>query len=467
MNRRQFLTRAVPTAAFPFVVGGIPIRAFGRTPLLDALTAPQVETNRVLVLVQLSGGNDGLNMVFPLDQYSALNAARSNMLMPEASILKLTAATGIHPSMAGLRGLYTAGKLVVVQSVSYPNPNMSHFRATDIWTAASDSNQVLDTGWLGRYLAEEFVGFPTGYPSTTMPDPLAIQVGSVVSSTLQSTSGSMGMAVADPNASYILPGGADTPPNTPAGHELSFIRQIAQQTQKYTDVVKTAASKVTNKSTLYPAANQNTLADQLKIVARLVAGGLKTRVYVVSLGGFDTHSAQVTDGTPATGTHATLLGKISDAITAFQDDIRLLGVEDRVIGMTFSEFGRRIKSNASRGTDHGTAAPLFVFGSLVQGGVLGSNPVIPAAATVNDNVAMQYDFRSVYASMIRNWFGAPPAEVQRILPNHTDTLPIIKPSAITSAGGVASIPDELFPLSKLSQPVQPGNTSQLSVAGSQ
>ena len=430
MKRRTFLQRVVPASTIPFLVGGYSLRAYGRSPLIDRLLSLAAETDRVFVLVQLNGGNDGLNMVIPRDQYAALAAARSNIMIPETKVLPLNAATGLHPAMTGLQSLYQEGKLAVVQSVGYPSPNFSHFRATDIWLTASNSNQVLTSGWMGRYLDAEFPGFPVGYPSTAMPDPPAIQIGSVVSPGLQGSAVPMGIAITNPNSSYLLPGGSDTPPATPAGHELTFIRQIAQQTQQYSTVIKAAAGKATNKSTLYPTAGQNSLADQLKIVAQLIAGGLKTRVYVVNYGGFDTHSAQVVAGTTDTGAHATLLGRISLAIAAFMDDLKLLGQDQRVVGMTFSEFGRRVKSNASAGTDHGAAAPLFVFGANVQGAVVGTNPTLPAAATVNDNIPMLYDFRMVYASILKDWFGASPTELQSILPNNTQTLPLIKSGAV-------------------------------------
>ncbi len=425
MNRRLFLKRAVPVSTVPFLLGGFSLHAFGRSPFLDQLTALAAETDRVLVLIQLNGGNDGLNMVIPRDQYQALAAARSNILIPEAKVLPLTSVTGLHPSMTGLHALYQEGKLTVLQSVGYPNPNFSHFRATDIWLTGSDSNQILTTGWLGRYLNEEYPGFPSGYPTTAMPDPLAIQIGSVVSPTLHGPSTSMGLAITNPNTSYILPGGADTPPPTPAGHELAFVREVAQQTSQYASVIKTAAGKGKNLSALYPAAGSNSLADQMKIVAQLISGGLKTRVYVVSLGGFDTHSGQVVGGATDTGTHATLLGRVSTAIAAFMDDVKLQGYEQKVLGLTFSEFGRRIKSNASTGTDHGAAAPLFVFGAGVQGGILGSNPVLPASATTSDNIPMQFDYRRVYAAIVRDWFGATATQLSTILPGH-QPLPIIR-----------------------------------------
>ena len=346
MKRREFLTRAVPAATLPLMMGGLSFKAYGRSPILEALVSSTAENDRVLVVMQLNGGNDGLNTVIPLDQYAALTAARNNILIPRSQVLQLTGVTGLHPSMTGARALFDMSKLAVVQAVSYPNPNFSHFRATDIWLTAVDSTQILDTGWLGRFLDDEYPDYPNSYPNTVMPDPLAIQIGSIVSSGLQGPTVTMGMAVTNPNATYTIPGGDDTPPATPAGHELTYIRQVAQQTQQYAVNIKGASTKGANKSTNYPSAGSNSLADQLKIVARLISGGLKTRIYIVNLGGFDTHSSQL-------GTHATLLGRLATAMFAFQDDLRLLGIEDRVIGMTFSEFGRRIKSNASGGTDHG------------------------------------------------------------------------------------------------------------------
>lgn len=448
MKRREFLTRAVPASTLPFLMGGFSVMAYGRSPMLEALLGSTAAVDRVLVLIQLNGGNDGLNTVIPLDQYSALANARSNILIPQNKVLSLTPATGLHPAMGpdptsgrtqSLYTLFNEGKAAVVQSVGYPNPSFSHFRATDIWLTASDANVVLASGWVGRYLDVEYPGYPLAYPSTAMPDPLAIQIGSVVSSGLQGPSVSMGLAIANPNSTYILPGGpTDPPPNTPAGHELTFLRTVAEQTQQYSASVKGAAGKATNKSTLYPTAGQNPLADQLKVVAQLIAGGLKTRIYVVNLGGFDTHSAQVAStGGTETGYHATLLGKLSLAIAAFQDDIHLLGIEDRVVGMTFSEFGRRIKSNGALGTDHGSAAPLFLFGTNVNGGVIGSNPTLPANALVTDNIPLQFDFRSVYMSVLRDWFGASPAELQTSI-SGTITNPlttsIIKSSAVLGAG---------------------------------
>jgi hypothetical protein len=181
----------------------------------------------------------------------------------------------------------------------------------------------------------------------------------------------------------------------------------------------------------YPT--NNSLGDQLKIVARLIRGGLKTRIYMVSYGGFDTHSVQVNSTDTTTGNHANLLKNVSDAIKSFQDDLKFLGVEDRVVGMTFSEFGRRIKSNGSTGTDHGAAAPLFVFGKNVLGGVLGNTPVIPSNASVNDNLPFQYDFRSIYSTILANWLCVNDLDLQQIMLKNYQVLPLVNAGACKKA----------------------------------
>ena len=434
MKRRDFFKKAAPIVTLPALINGFSFRAFAGSPMMQALSN-SVLTDHVLVLIQLNGGNDGLNMVIPLDQYSNLSTARANILIPDTQVLPLSGitGTGLHPAMTGMQQLYDDGKLNIVQGVGYPSPNYSHFRATDIWLTASDSNQVLDSGWTGRYLNYEYPNFPTGYPNATMPDPLVIQIGSSVSLALQGPAASMGMAISDPTSFYNLINGIQDPaPNTPAGRELTYIRQVAQQSTAYASVISTAANNITVQSPGYPVAGVNSLADQLKIVARLVAGGLKTKVYMCNLGGFDTHSSQVDSTDPTTGTHTDLLAKVSVAVKAFVDDLAYLGIEDRVVGLTFSEFGRRIKSNSSEGTDHGAAAPMFVFGNAVQSGILGSNPVIPANASTSDNVPMQYDFRSVYASILQDWLCVPTADLNSIMLQNFQNLPIIQSTACLS-----------------------------------
>lgn len=410
MKRRDFLQQAASSLLLPVLIEGRGIRAIShQSPFMQALLTVANQTDRVLVIVQLQGGNDGLNTVIPLDQMSVYTAPsfRGNIAIPEAKVLKLKnhVETGLHPAMTGFQQLFNDGKLSIVQGVSYPSPSFSHFRASDIWMTAVDATQTATSGWAGRYLDTQFPGFPGGYPNATFPDPPAIQIGYVASNTLLGASNSMAILLQDPDTFARLVGDKPNDPpgnptNTYAGGQVSFIRQQQASAVNYAAQIKTAANKAKNLAT-YPTTNN--LAAQLKIIARLIAGGLQTKVYYVTYGSFDTHAAQVDTTDTTTGTHATLLKTVSDAIAAFQADLGQLNIEDRVVGMTFSEFGRRAISNSSKGTDHGTSAPMFVFGTAVKTQLVGKNPNL--SDLDNNNLKMQTDFRQVYAALLKDWFG--------------------------------------------------------------
>jgi uncharacterized protein (DUF1501 family) len=427
MQRRKFLKQTVQGAILPSLFSGLSIKAFGNSAFLQALG--NVENDHVLVLIQLSGGNDGLNTIIPLEFYSDYNRIRSNIAIPETKVLRLNnnLKSGLHPSMTGMQQLYNDEKLTAIQAVGYPSANGSHFRSMDIWLTGADSEQYLSTGWAGRYLNHLYPNYPVGFPNDAMPDPLALQIGSVLSPVFLSPTGFDALAIDESLNFYNLIDAIQDPtPNTPSGVELTYLRTIARQTNKYADVVKAAAAKVAQQAP-YPA--DNYLAAQLKAVARLVAGGLKTKIYMVGMGGFDTHAGQVNGGNTLTGNHSQLLKQVSDAVTAFMGDLKFLGVSQRVLGMTFSEFGRRMQSNGSLGTDHGAAQPVFLFGESVKQGVLGKNPAIPAATAAIDNVPMQYDFRSVYSTILRDWFCLPPQDVDGVLLKNYQYLPVIKSTA--------------------------------------
>jgi len=452
MNRRDFLKYGVPVTTIPFLLNGMPIQAMANTPLLNLLKSTQATDDRVLVIIQLSGGNDGLNMVIPIDQYPGIAAMRSNIMIDEKKVLPLTGtqATGLHPSMKGLQNVFSEGKVRILQSVGYPDFNFSHFRATDIWQEAPNPTEtVINTGWAGRYLDLAFPGFPDGYPNANFPDPPAIQLGNVVSGSLQGANGIDGIAIASASDFYQLAKGNnldDPTPVTAYGRELAYIRLITLQTQKYTDAIKAAANKAVNLSPYYLQENGLTLTNQLKIVAQLIAGGLKTKIYMVSQGGYDNHANQVaTTGGTDTGTHANLLNELSSAIYAFQDDLKRHGVEDRVVGMTYSEFGRRIKSNASLGTDHGTAQPVIAFGTQVIPGFLGVNPTIGTDANASTNLALQTDFRQVYNSLLKDWFGLSDAQLASVLFTNWTYVPIIKQPGVTYPFAQDDILSQNFP----------------------
>lgn len=414
-------------AVLPSLLGGLSVRAWAESPLLRSLTG--ADNDHVLVLIQLAGGNDGLNTIIPLEFYSDYSRIRTNIAIPENRVLRLNnnLKSGLHPSLTGMQQLYNEEQLCAIQAVGYPSPNGSHFRSMDIWLTGADNDQYLSTGWAGRYLNHQFPNYPIGFPNDVMPDPLALQIGSILSPVFLSPTGFDALAIDESLNFYNLIDAIQDPtPNTPSGVELTYLRTVAKQTNKYAEVIKAAAAKVTRQSA-YPA--DNYLAAQLKAVARLVAGGLKTKIYMVGMGGFDTHAGQVNGGNPLTGNHSALLKQVSDAITAFMADLKFLNVSNRVLGMTFSEFGRRMQSNGSLGTDHGAAQPVFLFGEAVKQGILGKNPAIPTNTQAIDNIPMQYDYRSVYSTILRDWFCLPPDEVETVLLKNYQYLPVIKSTA--------------------------------------
>ncbi|WP_027302892.1 DUF1501 domain-containing protein [Rudanella lutea] len=429
MKRRDFIQYAAAGAMTPVVLGGYSARAYGQTAFLDALASVADANDRVLVLVQLNGGNDGLNTVIPLDQMSAYNNLRSNIAIKEDKVLRLTntLTTGLHPAMTGMRDLFNEGKMSIVHSVSYPSPSQSHFRASDIWFTAANSNQTLTTGWLGRYLDTEFPGYPDKYPSTAMPDPLAVQISYITSTSLLGPSQSMAIAIQNPDTFATLVGdkaaidpGATA--NTPAGRSIAFIRQQQVSSVQYAGQIKAAAGKGKNMAT-YPTSNS--LADQLKIVARLIHGGLRTKVYYVSIGGFDTHATQTDATDTSIGAHANLLKMVSDGIRAFMTDLKMMGIDKRVAGMTFSEFGRRAGSNSARGTDHGIAAPVFVFaGEGIKTQFVGKNPSLTDLE--GNSIKMQMDFRQVYSALLTDWLGETTATANSVLLRNFEPAPMFR-----------------------------------------
>ena len=445
MNRRKFLSNTLPAAVtLPAFLNGFSFTAYGNSPYhsLSRLLGPDATNDHILVLVQLAGGNDGLNMVIPLDMYANYYNARQNVAIQQSRVLRLdgTDRTGLHPAMTDMQNMYNDGKINIVQSVGYPNQNFSHFRSTDIWMSGDNNNNRFDRekrGWLGRYLETEYPGYPDAYPNTEMPDPLAIQISNMPTVVVQGSVFSMGLSITDPENIYSFTNPfSDYPLNaSPANKELKFLRVVSEKTKIYSDIIRAAYRRANNMAT-YP---DNSLAHQLQIVARLIKGGLKTRVYTVTIGGFDTHKKQVNASDTATGNHAQLLKMIATSVNAFQNDMELMGTDDRVLGMTFSEFGRRIKSNASMGTDHGAAAPLILFGKHVKKGILGISPDIPADINVVNNIPFQYDFRSVYASVLERWFCVKQPLLNQLLMQNYQSLPLIKGGPC----GFADDPDDI------------------------
>lgn len=424
MDRRNFL-RTGAALGIP-VLAGAPLSA-SLTNGLRSLVNP--DSDRVLVLIQLTGGNDGLSTLVPVNQFDKLMSVRSNLMVPQNQLLGIDNDLAFHPSAAGMHRIYQDGKMAAVQGVAYPDQNRSHFRSTDIWTSASDANELVTSGWLGRNFEYDDPGFPEGYPNEEAPHPFAVAMGSQVSQTCQGVGTNFSMAVTDPFNLLTLAGGGNAPlPDNFYGDELGFLRTSIVQANAYGEVVQQIAEQGQSTAN-YP---DTRFARELKNVAQLISGGLQTKVYVVSLGGFDTHANQVVSNNPTDGIYSDLLTTLSEGLAAFHQDIRTLDLEDRVLSMTFSEFGRRIRSNQSLGSDHGTAAPLFLMGGCVKAGILGNNAEIGDAVTNDEGVAMQYDFRDIYGTVFQDWFELEPERVRELLSHDYVHLPILGACDATS-----------------------------------
>lgn len=432
MKRRNFVKGALPMLAAPFALGGIPVRAMAKSLMTSSFTCEEVG-DRVMVIIQLSGGNDGLNTFIPLDQYTTYRNLRPRIGIDNVGVrryidldttLPSAQQIGLHPDLTGLKGLYDEGKLKIIQNVAYPNMNGSHFRGTDIWLSGKDGPSMVsnpDSGWFGRYLDHRFDNYPTQYPSTDMPDPPGLEFGShIVSLGFHRAMGiPMGITLAENPSNFgaLVNGlGGALPnnfPNSDYGRELEFITDVERTTnvyaQRLTDVFNAGANSpnVTYPMTYHTNASShqnNGLSPQLRTVARLLAGGIKTKVFLVRIGGFDTHENQALINKPSFGGHGALLYHLSEAISAFMADLKELGLDDRVIGLTFSEFGRQVAENGTYGTDHGSSAPMIVFGKGVDGGVLGDNPDIINIRR-NRLVGYDFDYRQVLSSVMMDWFG--------------------------------------------------------------
>ncbi len=423
-TRRSFLQSSALGGALSCTVPSFLAATFAQLQAAEAGKTTQAVTGKdapILVVLQLAGGNDGLNTLVPFanDDY---HRARPRLGLKANQVLRLSDEHGLHPALAGFKALHDAGQLAVVQGVGYPNPNRSHFRSTDIWMTASDSDRFANKGWLGRYFDHACAGSdPTVGLCVGRQAPLAFAAGKPT-----------GVAVENPDSyRYVdndVPGGGEmaggekfyrqmnaandpaalTDANNSGGSismvsgsasvvsPLDFLERTALDAQISSDQIRAVASKGQNQAP-YPAGR---LANDLKLVARLIAGGMATRVYYVSQGGYDTHAGQLS-------AHQRLLGELGDSLKAFLADMKASGQLERVLVLTFSEFGRRVSENGSAGTDHGAAAPLFLLGSPVKPGVHGPSPSLRPADLVNGDVRFSTDFRSVYAGVLEGWLKTP------------------------------------------------------------
>jgi uncharacterized protein (DUF1501 family) len=370
---------------------------------------------KILVVVQLSGGNDGLSTVIPYadDNYYR---ARSNISHPADKILKVDEYVGLHPNLTSLKAMYDAGDLAIVQGVGYPNPNRSHFRAMDIWHSAQPQIEQPSSGWLGRYFdntcpgCDPRVGVAMG---ETLP--LLMQGEKVLPLSFERPDSYRynGHDKADYlrlNNSANATGIAAPGKIVTGSDQLDFLHRTAMDAQISSEEILRLTRNHTSPID-YPA---NEFGQGLKTIASMISGGLPTRVYYVALGGFDTHVQQL-------GRHDTLMKQLSDGLGAFWKDMKQQGNDQRVMALTFSEFGRRVQQNASNGTDHGAAAPMFIMGTSVKQGLLSRHPSL--ADLDQGDLKYVVDFRSVYASVLQNWLDTPS---KPILGEQFPVMPLVK-----------------------------------------
>lgn len=402
-SRRNFLGAMGLTGSVSMMLGGLPLKALGASSFAHKLM--QAETDRVLVLVQLKGGNDGLNTMVPLYDYGFYKSRRPTVYIPENEIINLSNEIGMPDFMAPMQSLWQSGSMKVVHGVGYPDQNLSHFRSTDIWNSGSDANVVDDSGWLGRWFEDEYPDFESNPPTI----PPAIQIGGQASLAFKGSSIQYSISVANPDQLYEIAqtgqlyNTQDVPPDC-YGQELTFMRTVANSTFTYAEAIKNAYDQAGNQIEF----SDSNLAEQLAIVSRLIKGRLGTKIYMVSIGGFDTHDQQG-------NVHPTLMNQVSQSLVDFFADLKMANMDTEVLALTFSEFGRRIEQNGSDGTDHGSAAPLMLFGPALEGnGFIGSAPDLQDPDPVG-NLKFQTDFREIYATVLENWLCIGGEEVDDVM----------------------------------------------------
>jgi len=408
MTRREFVKKGLTIVAMgataPSFLARTALALNNPWDLAQVQSRPGVPDERILVVIQMGGGNDGLNTVVPFAD-DAYYRARPTLAVPAKDVLRLNDATGLHPSLAALRDLYDRGAVALIQGVGYPNPSRSHFRSMEIWHTADPEGRVVRYGWIGRY-------FDSKCPICEQPT-VGVNVGPSLPLAMQASSG-QGIALQTPETFQWMPSlrgigaqeeldlfrllNAPGPSASGEAETIDFLRHTAMNAVLSSERVREAVGKYRG-GIQYP---NSRLAASLKLVAQMIAGNLPTKVYYAHMTGFDTHAAQ-------RGAHEGLLRELAEAVAAFIRDLEAQGNASRVLVLAFSEFGRRVAENGSGGTDHGTAAPLLLFGGGLRGGLYGQQPSL--TDLVDGDLKHAIDFRSVYATILERWLGADPAAI--------------------------------------------------------
>jgi uncharacterized protein (DUF1501 family) len=388
MERRDFLKNTA------LISGAFMMPAFLKP--FEAMAKSELTGYKNLVIIQLSGGNDGLNTIIPYGN-DIYYQKRKTIAISKPEIITLNDMQGLNPNLSALKEIYDQGWMSIVNSVGYPNPDRSHFRSMDIWQTASDSNQFLTTGWIGRYLDSNCQTCKNPYTAIEVDDTLSLAMKGA---------NMKGIAVQDPNKLYQAtrePFFKDLVQDHTDAHlnedNLGYLYKTMIETYSSADYIQ-KTSKVYNVTANYPT---TVFANQLKNVSKFINSGLQTRVYYVSLSGFDTHVGQQNQ-------QGRQLRIYSDAVAAFVKDLKQTGKLDDTLVMTFSEFGRRVEQNASNGTDHGTANNVLIFGGkLKKPGIFNDAPDLTQLD--NGDLKYQVDFRDIYATLLDKWLDVKNSQV--------------------------------------------------------
>ncbi len=428
MKRRKFIKLSATASVLS--LNAIEIQA-ALKPLLSLAGCPDI-SNRKLVLINLAGGNDGLNTVIPLNQYEKYSQLRPTIKVPRVGSkahinldlsLPDNQQIGLNPSLTDFKALYDQGWMRILQSVGYPSQNKSHFKSTDLYLTGNDGNSLqngFDSGWIGRFMELFYANIIEG------TFPLAVEIGSSKTSLGFHGENEHGLALnitgQDPAGFYsVLSGlGGESPtiiPDTDYGKELEFITKTDVLSNQYAQSISASFNNGSN-TVSYPDSD---ISNQLKTVARLISGSLETKVYMVRISGFDTHNAQVQGNGDPIGRHYELLTELSQAIGAFFNDMKQQNLSEDVVALTFSEFGRKAAENGNLGTDHGEIAPMFVFGEPVEGGVSGTNPDLEEAVDTNNYQlkTVQHDYRQTIGTLLQDYLGADNSIIDATFFNHT------------------------------------------------
>lgn len=396
-NRREFIQNGLG-----FVSLGLTMPQFlthvakAQDAAPDGLSA--ISKGKILVVIEMAGGNDGLNTVVPYAD-AAYALARPNIGLKAGDVIKIGDKLGLHPAMKSLGAMFEKGQVAVVNGVGYPNPNRSHFHSMDIWQSGDPEMKLRErSGWLARYFDAD--GHYKGNPL------LGIVMGGQLPLALEAQTSPV--SVVGSGRDYDFGDGSDRQNHmqalhslyqggTVAGSNAEFVSNVGNDVYASTQTIRTALENYDSKADKIADYPQSGLAQSLQTIARLIGGDIGTRVFYASIGGFDTHANQPQS-------HAALLSTLSDSIAAFYRDLAAQNRDKDVLVMTFSEFGRRVRENGAAGTDHGAASCLFLVGSGVRGGIFGE---YPSLTNLDDgNLKYTTDFRAVYSTVIEKWLGA-------------------------------------------------------------